>query len=123
MLVIGAQGVWRVSRSDHLLAICNQFRLSDGRCLVGGARNLKGKDMGAGNLTDEQLLKRAGNAARNLRILGILATLGALMIGAMLLVGKGATAFMWPVALAVTSLAAGYWTLAVAARRGNPNSV
>jgi len=79
--------------------------------------------MGAGNLTDEQLLKRAGNAARNLRVLGILATLGALMAGAILLVGKGATAYMWPVALAVTSLAAGYWTLAVAARRGNPNSV
>ena len=45
------------------------------------------------------------------------------MIWAVLFVGKGAAAFMWPLALAVTSLAAGYWTLAVAARRGNPNSV
>src|SRR5581483_11167372 len=79
--------------------------------------------MGVGNLTDEQLLKRAGNAGRNLGVLGILATLGALMIWAVLLLGKGATAFMLPVALAVTSLAAGYWVLAAAARRGNPNSV
>jgi hypothetical protein len=79
--------------------------------------------MGAGNLTDEQLLKRAGNAGRKLGLLGILATLGAFMIWAVLLLGKGATAFMLPVALAVSSLAAGYWVLAVAARRGNPNSV
>jgi hypothetical protein len=79
--------------------------------------------MAAGNLTDEQLLKRAGNASRNLGVLGILATLGAILIWTVLLLGKGATLFMSPVALAVTSLAVGYWILSVAARRGNPNSV
>jgi hypothetical protein len=79
--------------------------------------------MAAGNLTDEQLLKRAGNASRNLGVLGVLTTLGALLIWAVLLLGKGATLYMSPLAVAVTSLAAGYWILSVAARRGNPNSI
>lgn len=79
--------------------------------------------MGVGNLTNEQLFKRAGNAARNLGVLSVLATLAAMLIWAVLFFGKGATVFMSPLALALTALAAGYWTLSVAARRGNPASV
>jgi len=79
--------------------------------------------MSAANQTDELLLKRAGNASRNLAVLGVLATLGALLLWTVLLLSKGATVFMSPMALAMTALAAGYWILAVAARQGNPNAV
>jgi len=52
------------------------------------------------NAIDEKLLKRARHAGRNLSVLAILATFGAMAL-----------------------IAAGYWVLAVAARRGNPNAV
>jgi hypothetical protein len=79
--------------------------------------------MGAGNLTDEQLLKRASQAGRNLAVLTILATLVALVLWALLFLGKGMAPLLSPLAVAVTLLSAGYWSLAIAARRGNPTSV
>jgi hypothetical protein len=83
----------------------------------------KGTLMGAGTLTDEQLLKRANHAGRNLAVLRTLAILGAAGMWAVVFSAKAALPIMAPAASALTLLAAGYWSLMIAALRGNPVSV
>ena len=87
-------------------------------------------------LTDDELLKWSGHAGRNLIALAILMTLSAilLILPAILLERENAhvpirsgtdllSAFAWVFPLVLSLAAAGLWTLAVAARRGNPTSV
>jgi hypothetical protein len=75
------------------------------------------------NAIDEKLLKRARHAGRNLSVLAILATFGAMALIATALFAKGFHGVMAVLATTITLIAAGYWVLAVAARRGNPNAV
>lgn len=75
------------------------------------------------NAIDEKLLKRAQHAGRNLSVLAILATLGAIALIAAALFAKGIHGVMAVLATTITLIAAGYWLLALAARRGNPNAV
>src|SRR5438128_6378884 len=75
------------------------------------------------NAIDEKLLKRARHAGRNLSVLAILATFGAIALIAATLFAKGIHGVMAILAATITLIAAGYWMLAVAARRGNPNAV
>src|ERR1043165_8364783 len=75
------------------------------------------------NAIDEKLLKRARHAGRNLSVLAILATFGAMVLIAVALFAKGIHGVMAVMAATITLIAAGYWVLAVAARRGNPNAV
>jgi len=79
--------------------------------------------MAAKNLSDEQLLARASHAGRNLAVLAILATLVAIALWVIPFMAKAPLPGMIFPALAVTSIAAGYWVLTIAARRGNPASV
>lgn len=79
--------------------------------------------MAAKNLSDEQLLARASHAGRNLSVLSILATLVAIGFWVVAFTGKAPLLGMIFPALAITFIAAGYWVLTVAARRGNPSSV
>src|ERR1051326_4869542 len=79
--------------------------------------------MAAKNLSDEQLLARASHAGRNLSVLSILATLGAIAFWIVAFMGKAPLLAMILPALAITFIAAGYCVLTVAARRGNPASV
>jgi hypothetical protein len=72
---------------------------------------------------DEKLLKRARHAGRNLSVLAILATFGAIGLIAAAVFAKGIHGVMAVLATTITLIAAGYWVLAVAARRGNPNAV
>jgi hypothetical protein len=72
---------------------------------------------------DEKLVKRARHAGRNLSVLAMLATFGAVALIAASLFAKGAQGVMAVFAATITLIAAGYWVLAVAARRGNPNAV
>ena len=73
--------------------------------------------------SDAKLLKRAGHAGRNLSVLALLTTFVSLGLIAAAIFGKGIHGVMAVLAMTITSIAAGYWVLAVAARRGNPNSV
>src|SRR5262249_43195405 len=75
------------------------------------------------NLTDEKLLKRAGNAGRNLFALASLATVAAIGLGVLTFLVKEAPWVTGVMAAILALIAAGYWVLAVAARRGNPNAV
>src|SRR5882672_5344459 len=75
------------------------------------------------NAIDETLLKRARYAGRNLLVLATLATLGAIALIAAAFFAKGMNGVMAVLAATISVLAAGYWVLAVAARRGNPNAV
>src|SRR4051812_29711385 len=75
------------------------------------------------NANDEKLLKRARHSGRNLSVLASLATFGAMALIAAALFAKGIHGFMAVLAATITLIAAGYWVLAVAARRGNPNAV
>lgn len=75
------------------------------------------------NALDEKLLKRARHAGRNLSVLATLATFGALALTAAALFAKGIHGVMALLAVTITLIAAGYWVLSVAARRGNPNAV
>ena len=68
-------------------------------------------------------MKRARYAGRNLSVLAILATFGAIALIVAALYAKGAHGVMAVLAATITLIAAGYWVLAVAARRGNPNAV
>ena len=75
------------------------------------------------NPGDEKLLKRAGHAGRNLLVLAVLATLGAVALVAAAVLAKGFHGVTSVLAATITLIAAGYWVLALAARRGNPNAV
>jgi Tfp pilus assembly protein PilN len=75
------------------------------------------------NAHDQQLLDRARNAGRNLAVLATLATLVALGLLSAGFFSKDAPRMVVAMALPLTLLAAGYWILAVAARRGNPTAV
>jgi hypothetical protein len=75
------------------------------------------------NPIDEKLLKRALHAGRNLSVLAILATLGAIALIAVAVFAKGMHGVTAVLALTIILIAGGYWVLAVAARRGNPNAV
>lgn len=75
------------------------------------------------NADDAKLLKRARNAGRNLAVLATLATIGALAMLSALLFAKGAGRGMAVMGMPLALLAAGYWVLAVVARRGNPTAV
>ena len=79
--------------------------------------------MPVANASDQKLLKRARHAGRNLSVLAILATFGAMALIAASLFAKGMHGVMAVLATTITLIAAGYWVLAVAARRGNPNAV
>jgi hypothetical protein len=79
--------------------------------------------MAAKNLSDEQLLKRASHAGRNLTVLSTLGTLGAIALWVVTFMGKAPSLGMILPALAVTFVAAGYCVLTIAARRGNPASI
>jgi hypothetical protein len=79
--------------------------------------------MAAKNLSDEQLLKRASHAGRNLAVLSILATLAAIAFWVVAFMAKVSPLGMILPALAITFVAAGYCVLTIAARRGNPASV
>lgn len=72
---------------------------------------------------DEKLLKRARNAARNLFVLASLASLGAIILISVAVFAKGLHEFMAILAVTISLIAVGYWLLAVAANRGNPNAV
>ena len=72
---------------------------------------------------DQELLKRARNAGRNLAVLATLATLLAVGLLSAIIFSKDAPAVFAAMTLPLALLAAGYWVLAVAARRGNPNAV
>jgi hypothetical protein len=72
---------------------------------------------------DEKLLKRANYAARNLFVLATLASVGALALICVVIFVKGAPGIMAVMAASITTIGAGYWLLAVAARRGNPTAV
>ena len=75
------------------------------------------------NAGDEKLLKRAGQAGRNLLVLASLATLGTMGLVAAAILAKGFHGITSVLAATITLIAAGYWMLAVAARRGNPHAV
>jgi hypothetical protein len=79
--------------------------------------------MSAGNLSDEQLLKRAGHAGRNLSVLALLASVGAAALWAVVFLAPQGPFFATVPAIACSLIAAGYWILAVAGRRGNPQSL
>lgn len=79
--------------------------------------------MAVRNLSDERLLKRASHAGRNLAVLTTLATLGALVLWSLLFLMRGAPPWLALPALAVSLMAAGYWSLSIAGYRGNPASV
>src|ERR1051325_3567770 len=74
-------------------------------------------------LTDETLLKRATHAGRNLRLLAMLASVGTLVLAGVTLFATGAPPVMAVLTVTIALITAGYWVLAVAAARGNPNSV
>jgi len=74
------------------------------------------------NLTDEQLLGRANHASRNLGGLATLASLAALVLMAAIFV-RGTPQFMGLMGMAVGLMAAAYWVLMVAAKRGDPAAV
>jgi hypothetical protein len=75
------------------------------------------------NADDQKLLKRARNAGRNLSILAILASIGSVLLVAGAFLIKEMPGVMILLAATISLVAAGYWVLAVAARRGNPNAV
>lgn len=75
------------------------------------------------NAHDQELLDRARNAGRNLAVLATVATLASVGLLAAVIFAKDAPGIMAVMALPLIFLAAGYWVLAVAARRGNPNAV
>src|SRR4051794_38538573 len=75
------------------------------------------------NAFDEELLKRARHAGRNLSVLAVMATLGAIALIAAAILAKGIHGPMAVLATTISLIAGGYWVLATAARRGNPNSV
>src|SRR5688572_6665352 len=75
------------------------------------------------NAIDAKLLKRARHAGRNLSVLAMLASFGAMALIAAALYAKGMHGVMTVLASTITLIAGGYWVLAVAARRGNPNAV
>ena len=75
------------------------------------------------NASDEKLLKSAGHAGRNLSVLAILATVGAMALIAAALFAERMHGLMAVLATTILLIAAGYWVLALAARRGNPNAV
>jgi hypothetical protein len=75
------------------------------------------------NTIDEQLIRRARHASRNLSVLAILATLVSIGLVAVAIFAKGFHGVIAVFATTISLIAAGYWTLAVAARRGNPNAV
>jgi hypothetical protein len=79
--------------------------------------------MAAKNLSDEQLLARASHAGRNLCVLSVGTTLFAIALWVVPFLGKAPVLGMIFPALAITCIAAGYWVLTVAARRGDPASV
>jgi len=75
-------------------------------------------------LSDEKLIKRANHAQRNLTVLAILVSVGTVFLFAMAFradVGKATPLRLASAALLL--ICAGYWVLAKAAKRGNPNSV
>ncbi len=75
-------------------------------------------------LTDEKLIKRASHAGRNLSVLAILASVGAIALVVVAVLAKDTALLLAAVsALSLVVIAAGYWFLAVAAKRGNPSSV
>ena len=79
--------------------------------------------MGVRNLNDEQLMRRANNAGRNLAVLATLAICGALGLWAITFIGKGPQLWLIAPALALSLLGAGYLMLTIAAFRGNPQSI
>src|SRR3954470_5433815 len=74
------------------------------------------------DLTDEQLIKRARHAGRNLSVLAVLASLFTLGLVAVAVLGKGPVPVLGAFALIVAFLAGAYWLLAVAAYRGDPKA-
>jgi hypothetical protein len=75
-------------------------------------------------LTDDTLIKRATHAGRNLSILAILASLGAVGLVVVLVLARDTALLIASVfSVALVVIATGYWLLAVAAKRGNPSSV
>ncbi len=76
-----------------------------------------------GELSDETLLKRANHASRNLTVLAVLGTLVGLVVVALSFSIKGAALPTFVLGATLLVISGGYWVLAVAARRGNPNSV
>jgi hypothetical protein len=79
--------------------------------------------MSVANLNDEQLVSRANHAGRNLAALTVLATCGAVGLWAVTFLSKGPQLWLLVPALSLTLLGGGYWMLAVAAYRGNPQSI
>ena len=72
---------------------------------------------------DKKLLKRARYAGRNLSVLAVMATFGAMALIAAAVFAKGIQGVTAVLATTISLIAAGYWVLAMAARRGNPNAV
>ena len=79
------------------------------------------------NLTDEQLMKKARYAGRDLSILATLPTIAIIAVIVVSFFIKNLPAellsVMGGMSVAMLLIAAGYWTLAVSARRGNSNAV
>jgi hypothetical protein len=75
------------------------------------------------DLTDEQLLKRATHAGRNLSVLALLASVVGIGLIVAVVMVKGALFTLGVLAASLTILAVAYWFLAVAAYRGDPKAV
>ena len=75
------------------------------------------------DLNDDALLKRAGHAGRNLTLLALLASVLTLVLVYLSFTTRAALPVTLVFAASLALISAGYWVLAVAARRGNPNSV
>lgn len=74
-------------------------------------------------LTDDKLIKRATHAGRNLSVLAILASFGAIGLVVAAILAKEKALLMAIPAATLILITIGYWVLAVAAKRGNPSSV
>ncbi|GEM_PF-2157606 len=76
-----------------------------------------------GNLSDEQLLKRANHASRNLGAVATLASLGSLALIGCMFVFRDSALRMGMLGISIGLIAGACWTLMVAAKRGDPASV
>jgi hypothetical protein len=75
-------------------------------------------------LSDEKLIARANHAQRNLTVLAVLVSGGTVLSLVMAFQADGSRATALKLGCAALLLiSAGYWVLAKAAKRGNPNSV
>lgn len=76
-----------------------------------------------GELSDEKLIKRSGHAGRNLAALALLTSVVAAGATAVCFFAREVAGLVACMAVSLSLVAAGYWLLAVAAKRGNIRAV